>query len=160
MSANQEVHSLCGGGDGVGNHSCLALTLCCRWGATAAELGGRLDLLVGDALLAAAVVNYLGPFPGDLGTEFCGATLRCVGVTSRQFRGKLDCSCGAPEPRVTLGVVHCAAVTCAAAGAYRSQLLPAWCAGCRQLGIPASCPFSLSQVRSGICQINPPYSVI
>ncbi|WIA17601.1 hypothetical protein OEZ85_014416 [Tetradesmus obliquus] len=35
-----------------------------RWGAAADALGGRLALLVGDALLAAAVVNYLGAFPG------------------------------------------------------------------------------------------------
>jgi hypothetical protein len=36
-----------------------------RWGVSASELGDRLELLVGDALLAAAVVNYLGPFPGE-----------------------------------------------------------------------------------------------
>jgi hypothetical protein len=36
-----------------------------RWGIVASELGGRLELLVGDALLAAAVVNYMGPFPGQ-----------------------------------------------------------------------------------------------
>ncbi|WIA37814.1 hypothetical protein OEZ86_014676 [Tetradesmus obliquus] len=35
-----------------------------RWGAAADALGGRLALLVGDALMAAAVVNYLGAFPG------------------------------------------------------------------------------------------------
>ena len=36
-----------------------------RWGAAADVLGGRLDLLVGDVLMAAAVVNYLGAFPGE-----------------------------------------------------------------------------------------------
>lgn len=39
----------------------------CRWGTAAVELGARLDVLVGDALLAAAVVNYLGPFTGAMG---------------------------------------------------------------------------------------------
>lgn len=74
MTDNQTVHRP----PGVGDHSCVALTLICRWGATAAELGGRLDLLIGDALLAAAVVNYLGPFPGQLGPGFCSPTLHCV----------------------------------------------------------------------------------
>jgi dynein heavy chain len=36
-----------------------------RWGTAADDLAGRLELLVGDALMAAAVVNYLGAFPGE-----------------------------------------------------------------------------------------------
>jgi len=36
----------------------------CRWQAAAADLSGHLELLVGDVLLAAAAVNYLGPFTG------------------------------------------------------------------------------------------------
>jgi hypothetical protein len=36
-----------------------------RWGTAADELAGRLELLVGDAFMAAAVVNYLGAFPGE-----------------------------------------------------------------------------------------------
>jgi hypothetical protein len=48
---------------------CLRLGVVCRWGVSASELGERLDLLVGDALLAAAVVNYLGPFPGESGVS-------------------------------------------------------------------------------------------
>jgi hypothetical protein len=40
-----------------------------RWGAAADELAGRLELLVGDTFMAAAVVNYLGAFPG----EWCDA---------------------------------------------------------------------------------------
>lgn len=50
-------------------------------------------------------------------------------------------------------MVRCAPSRCAAAGAYRSQLLPAWCAGCRQLGIPASSPFSLSEVLSNAVEL-------
>jgi hypothetical protein len=34
------------------------------------------------------------------------------------------------------------------AGVYRSRLLSVWCAGCQQLEIPASSPFSLQAVLS------------
>lgn len=77
---------------GVGDHSfVVALTLNCRWGATAAELGGRLDLLVGDALLAAAVVNYLGPFPGELGPGLGGCH-------AKKLPSQLSLGCGALCP--------------------------------------------------------------
>lgn len=36
-----------------------------RWGEAADELAGRLQLVVGDAFMAAAVVNYLGAFTGE-----------------------------------------------------------------------------------------------
>jgi dynein heavy chain len=35
-----------------------------RWGATAEQLGGRLAVLLGDVLLAAACISYTGAFPG------------------------------------------------------------------------------------------------
>lgn len=67
-----------------------------RWGTSAGELGARLDVLVGDALLAAAATTYLGAFTAP----------------------------------------------------YRAQLVSAWEASARRLGVPASAAFSLAAVLS------------
>eukprot|EP00879_Flechtneria_rotunda_P012885 GHRR01013457.1.p1 GENE.GHRR01013457.1~~GHRR01013457.1.p1 ORF type:complete len:515 (+),score=167.05 GHRR01013457.1:893-2437(+) len=48
-----------------------------RWGKGAEDLETELELLVGNALMAAAVVNYLGPFPGPYRAELIPQWLKC-----------------------------------------------------------------------------------
>jgi hypothetical protein len=78
-------------------HACVRVLTRCRWGASAAELGRRLDALPGDALLAAAAVNSLGGFTGALtgcggsastpfsehGAMSAGAQRRCFSCAAR-----------------------------------------------------------------------------
>jgi hypothetical protein len=114
-----------------------------RWEASAAELGGRLAVVTGDALLAAAAVNYLGAFTGVRG---CGGALPVA-----------DPPAGLPpQPGSLLSIIDrdpTVGPPNLHSGPYRAQLGSTWAASCAALGIPASPEFSLPSTLSNAVEL-------